>query len=631
MKKGKPGPGATKDNNRISSRILAISRQTWVIAGALAILGFWIYYPAINGTWIGDDTLLISQNSVVHDSSGLWKIWFAPSQVDYFPLLTSVDWLLWQIFGNHALVFHLVNVLLHIACGLLLWRLLAQLGVRLAWLGGLLWVVHPLAVESVAQAAELKNTLSQFFALLALMCFVVWSDSRTVEKATNRKKKRRVYIVSLMLFVAAMLCKSSVVMLPLVLLLYVWWKRGKLDRNSIEVTAPFLAAALVLGLVTVWYQMTQGIGDEFVPGGGIATRIARAGLAIGYYLWKSVVPVNLMPMNPRWPVEHPTLLQFLPWPALAAGLAWLWVKRATWGRHVLLGFGFFLLNLLPVLGFVTMAYMWITWTADHFAYLSLLGIVGLAAAGADAAWFRWEKFHAIFAVAATVLVGWLAWSAHDYDRVFHDEESLNLRAVQANPDAWVAHLTLAEMYSQEHRLKEMQDHYNAAVDIQHQAISANPADPVAYYQLGLLMKEQNRVDDAYAQFKQAVLLKPDYVGAHANLGFIMYQIGRVEDAKNEFTLALRFGNNSAEIRYDLGYILSKQGQYAQALPHLQQAIALKPDYAEAHYTLAQTYLLLNRPADALGEYEAALALRPDNAALRDLVNKLKQSTGQKKS
>lgn len=623
MKKGNPGSASpAKASRHAAARSLALRPQI-IAAVAMVLLAGWIYAPALHGSWVWDDTLLISNNATVHDPAGLWKIWFAPSQVDFFPLSTTLYWVLWQMFGSQPFIFHLVNVVLHLGCGFLLWRLLAQLGVRHAWIGGLLWVVHPLAVESVAYASELKNTLSQFFALLSLATYVAWSN------AGGSRANRRLYLASWLFFVLAMLSKSSVVMLPFVLLLFAWWKRGRMDRASFHATLPFFAAALALGLMTVWFQSYRGIGDEYVPAGGLATRLARAGLDIGYYLVKCVAPVNLMPMNPRWAVDPPSLAQLLPWPALAALLAWLWMKRATWGRQVLLGLGFFLLNLVPVLGFVTMAYMWITWTADHFAYLSLLGIIGLAAAGADAAWARWPAFRTMLAVAGAALVGLLGWAAHDYDGAFHDDEALFTRAVQANPAAWVAHRALAQLYQQSGRAKEAQAHFDAAMLIQRKIIAAKPTDAVAHFQLGLLMQDQGLANYAYAEFQEAVDLKPDYVAAHANLGYIMFMSGRVEDAKGQFTTALRLGNNSAEIRYDLGYILDVEGHYDLALPYLQQAVALKPDYAEAHYSLAQTYGRLGRNADALREFEETLRLRPDNAALRAKVAALKQNPAAK--
>jgi hypothetical protein len=131
--------------------------QVLVIAAAV----LWIYWPVLYGDWLWDDDILVTENALVHDPSGLWKIWFDPgSMIDYQPLKMSVSWLQWQFLGNDTLGYHLTNIVLHILSALLVWRLLGKFSLRLAWLGGLLFAVHPVQVESVAWIAELKNTLS---------------------------------------------------------------------------------------------------------------------------------------------------------------------------------------------------------------------------------------------------------------------------------------------------------------------------------------------------------------------------------------------------------------------------------------------------------------------------------------
>ena len=82
--------------------------------------------------------------------------------------------------------------------------------------------------------------------------------------------------------------------------------------------------------------------------------------------------MHLLPIYPRWEVDPPKLWQFLAWPVILGAAAWLWSKRETWGRHAIFGFGFFLLMVLPVLGFITISYMRITWAADHFIYLPMM-------------------------------------------------------------------------------------------------------------------------------------------------------------------------------------------------------------------------------------------------------------------
>jgi hypothetical protein len=149
--------------------------------------------------------------------TGLWSIWFEPgSQLDYYPIKASVQWLQWHLWGMDTLGYHLTNVVLHILSALLVWRLLSKFGLRLAWLGGLIFAIHPVQVESVAWIAELKNTLSLPPFLLA-MC--AWIDYEERGKAKD-------YFLALGLFLVAMLCKLTVVLFPLVILLYAWWRRG---------------------------------------------------------------------------------------------------------------------------------------------------------------------------------------------------------------------------------------------------------------------------------------------------------------------------------------------------------------------------------------------------------------------
>ena len=109
--------------------------RTILQALVIAVTVLWIYWPALQGDWLWDDNLLVSDNAVVHDPSGLWKIWFEPgSMVDYQPLKVSVVWLQWQLWGSETLGYHLTNVVLHIVGALLVWRLLSKFHLRLAWL-----------------------------------------------------------------------------------------------------------------------------------------------------------------------------------------------------------------------------------------------------------------------------------------------------------------------------------------------------------------------------------------------------------------------------------------------------------------------------------------------------------------
>ena len=206
--------------------------MSWKFLPAVLIVlaGLWAFYPALSGEWLWDDGSLVARNALVHDPAGLWKIWFEPSRlIDYFPLKVSVEWLEWHLWQNQTFGYHLTNIVLHILSALLIWRLFGKLGMRLAWLGGLIFAVHPVTVESVAWISELKNTLSLPPLLLAMGAWVDYEE----------KGNRKDYFLALGLFLVAMLCKTSMVMFPMVILLFDWWKRGRIGWKDLKASLPF--------------------------------------------------------------------------------------------------------------------------------------------------------------------------------------------------------------------------------------------------------------------------------------------------------------------------------------------------------------------------------------------------------
>ncbi len=534
--------------------------------------GLWVYGPALHGGWVWDDVEEVTQNPVLRQPGALGRIWSAAEGPDYFPLKGTVQALEWQAWGDDPAGYHAVSLALHLLSALLFWGVLRRLGLRHGWIGGLLLAVHPLAVESVAWAAELKNTLSLALLLAAMTAYLEY-DARREAKGLggNRGSPGLFYWASLLLFLCAMLSKTSVVMFPGVILLDAWWRR-RMDGRVLRASVPFFAISLVLGLVTLWFQHHRAIiaGHEFA--GDPLTRLAAAGLALAFYLEKSLLPFGLLPVYPHWDLQPPALLDFIPWLGFAALFWILWRRRATWGRPALFGLGFFALNLLPVSGLVGMAYLRISRVADHLAYLPLLGIIGLVAAALERleSAARWTILAAVIAV--------LAWEGRGHAEIFHDEITLWTYTLERNPAAWVAHNDLGQ----------------------------------ALYQEG-------HIPEATAHLREALRLNPDLAEGHYNLGTVYMATHQVEAAIGEYETSLRLKPASAGVENNLGTALAQTGRLPESVGHFERAVRLDPGYADAHHNLGNAYLMTGRPAEAVPEYEAALRLRPDDAAARSAL------------
>ena len=133
-----------------------------VVAGAaaIALAAAWVALPALRGSWLWDDGLEVAANPMLRDPGGWWRSWSHPAGMDYFPMKDTLLWIQWRLWGGRVEGFHAANLVLHILSALLVWRVLAKLGARFGWLGGLLFAVHPVAVESVAWISEFKNAIS---------------------------------------------------------------------------------------------------------------------------------------------------------------------------------------------------------------------------------------------------------------------------------------------------------------------------------------------------------------------------------------------------------------------------------------------------------------------------------------
>jgi len=202
-----------------SSIMSGSKRDDWFLCLILAIVTILAYQPAWHGGLLWDDDNCSTPREL-RSLDGLGRIWFQPrATAQYYPLIYTTYWVQQRLWGDSTTGYHLVNLLLHIGCAVLVLKILRFLRVPGAELAAVIFALHPVNVETVAWIAERKNTLSGIFALAATLFYLKFDESRS----------RRSYALAIGLFLLGLFSKTAIVTLPLAWLVLFWWKRGAIS------------------------------------------------------------------------------------------------------------------------------------------------------------------------------------------------------------------------------------------------------------------------------------------------------------------------------------------------------------------------------------------------------------------
>ncbi len=165
-------------------------------AGALLALAVCAaYLPALKAGFVWNDDTYVTDNVTLDGLAGLRLIWTDPkANEQYYPMVFTSYWVEKRLWGLAPLGYHLVNVLLHAASALLLWTLLARLGLPGAGWAAALFALHPMCVESVAWVTERKNTLSLFLSLLAMLAYLARGKAGKREGKEKKETREKIFL-----------------------------------------------------------------------------------------------------------------------------------------------------------------------------------------------------------------------------------------------------------------------------------------------------------------------------------------------------------------------------------------------------------------------------------------------------
>lgn len=529
-----------------------------VICAALAAAALAVFWPVLHHDFVNyDDDVYVTENPKVRAGltvDGLRWAWTTSHAANWHPLTWISHMLDSEIFGLDPGGHHLTSLILHALNGVLLFLVLSRTTGAM-WRSALvavLFVIHPLHVESVAWVAERKDLLSTSFGLLALLAYA--------RHAESPRPARLTWVF--LLLALGLTAKPMLVSFPFVLLLLDYWplrrSRDESWRRLVIEKLPLFGLAAVSGVVTVAVQRAGGAlgSTELYP---LGARIPNAIVSCVEYLRKTVWPADLAVFYP-----HPGSA-WEPWrvavaATLVAAVSVLAVRLRRQQPWLLTGWLWYLVTLAPVIGLIQVGQQAL---ADRYTYLPLIGVfTGIVWIVPD---LRSRRALAVTAgIAAAVMIATLGVAARAQVGHWRDSVALFRHALEVTENNHIAHNSLGVALSRLGREPEAMEHYR-------EALRVRPGDADAHYNLGLSLAEQGRTDEALEHFLSAARSRPGFVKAHYNCGTLLAERGQWEQAVAHLRKVVEFDPGYAEAHYNLGAALYFRGRYAEAWRQMRLA------------------------------------------------------------
>jgi tetratricopeptide (TPR) repeat protein len=565
------------------------------------------FLPALRYGFVGyDDPDYITNNPIVYYGLS-WRLagWAFTSAHDsnWHPLTWLSHAADCSLFGLSPWGHHLTSILLHAANAALLFVFLAG-ATGLRWSSAfvaLAFGLHPLHVESAVWVAERKDVLCGFFTLLTLLAYKRYAARHAVSR----------YLFVVGLFVLALLAKPMAVTLPVLLLALDRWPLARAEpfRRCVLEKLPMLALSLCTAAATVWAQAAGGSVAplDALP---IGLRLQNAAYSYLVYLGKTFWPLHLA-------VFYPFPFSGIAWWKVSAAAAVItafsavaWVLRRS---HPWLAFGFiwYIVSLVPVIGVVQVGMQAM---ADRYMYVPMIGL--LIALAWELGRLPLARFAAPMALAALAL---LTWRQIPYWR---DGVSLWTHALEVTHDNFVAHDNLGVELDRASRPEEALAQYRQALRIRPWDRNARSNYAEAIFARGAHLFAAGRRIDALAAFREGMRYSPWEIQAHDYAANILNDLGQSDAARTEFRLSGGAAFDLARIYLDNGVALARAGRLNEAERAFEESISTDASNVEVFYNLGLIEAAQGKRAEAIAAMQGALRLDPSytpaRTALADL-------------
>ncbi len=571
-----------------------------------------VYSNTLNHGYVLDDFSVIKDNFVVQQGvdgvSTIFKTHYRygygfQTPTLYRPLTLSVFALQWELAPDTPALAHAMNVLTYgvLVCLIFLFLqlLFQQQRPWLAFVTALLFALHPIHTEVVANIKSFDELLAFSLVLISLYQLVKYVDL----------KQKKSLLISLLLFLLACISKESTVtflgIIPIILTLFrnVKWNRA-LQLSSFylgPVIVYLLARKSVLGSFGGSNQIVA-LDNVLVSAPNELTRIASAFKIMGLYLWKMLIPHPLMNDYSLQQIQLTNWSDPLVWISFIIYLGLIYLLFKTWNKNKILAFtiGFYLVSISL---YTNLAFTIGTSFGERLLFIPSLSFCLLLAFGILYPFQKQLQFSSFKTATKPLILTAIIGLVYGF------------KTIDRNA-AWKDNFTL---YS---------------TDVKNCSASARCQ---YYYALGLMKHKANEVDseiekkeilnESILALNQALTIYPSYAEAYAQRGLAFYRLKNFSAALYDYQQAVKYNPGLSNAWSNMGSLYFEQKQYQQAKQSFEKAIQVNPNHVDALANYASTLGTLGDFNSAITYFKKASALKPTEPSYYQMIGVTYQNMG----
>lgn len=566
----------------------------------IIVLVLVVYGNTLNNGFVYDDPDVTINNAMIKRFTNLFllfkKEYFVLSQeMSYRPVVTFTYFLDYALFGLNPWGYHLINVLLHITNGVLLYTFLASLlkqttetlqtkeplamliFVNKPLLISLLFVIHPALTEAVNVISFREDLLSFLFYIGTLNIYL------TIRTGRKSLLRTSLYALSCILYLFALLSKEMSVTLPIMVLCYEWAFGNLKGKHFSRLFNRYNTGYFIVTFAYLYLRLLPFYNpfERSIRAWNLVERLLTIPWLLLHYFRLAAFPVSLSADYVIAPVKSPVSLAFiLPLMIVILVLTASVLLRKR-NKGLTFGILFFIITLIPVYNVIPIANPF----AERYLYLPLCGFA--------------------------VITGSFIYLIY---------ETLYFKGKIANRYLMMSLFTLLSIFSL--TVIKRNGVWNTDQMLWADTVKKVPSSYRAHIGIGVALTYHGKFDEAIREFKTAAGLNPSYLEAHYNLGNVYYIVGRIEESIEEFKATVRLNPYYFNAQNNLGVVYYKMGRLDEAIPPLETALRLNPRNPKFHADLANAYAQKGKLDEAHKHYQTALMLNPGlvwiNYKLRDL-------------